>query len=53
MFKLIHNLASPAKRGDKSYGDLVKLLMEHYRPTSSETVQQLSFIVIPGSLGNW
>ena len=43
VFKLIHNLASPAKPGDKSYGDLVKLLTEHYRPTPSETVQRFKF----------
>ena len=43
MFKLIHNLASPAKPGDKSYRALVKLLTEHYRPTPSQTVQRFKF----------
>ena len=43
VFKLIHNLASPAKPGDKSYRALVKLLTEHYRPTPSETVQRFKF----------
>ena len=43
VFKLIHNLASPAKPGDKSCGDLVKLLTEHYRPTPSETFQRFKF----------
>lgn len=33
VFKLIHTLVSPAKPGDTSYGDLVKLLTEHYRST--------------------
>ena len=43
VFKLIHNLASPAKPGDKSYRALVKLLTEHYRPTPSQTVQRFKF----------
>ena len=43
VFKLIHNLASPAKPGDKSCGDSVKLLTEHYRPTPSETFQRFKF----------
>ena len=43
VFKLIPNLASPVKPGDKSYGDSVKLLTEHYRPTPSETFQRFKF----------
>ena len=35
VFKLIRNLVSPAKPGEKSYEDLVKLLTEHYKPTLS------------------
>ena len=40
--KLIRNLASPAKPGDKSYDELVKLLMEHYKPSLSKTVNSIS-----------
>lgn len=39
-FKLIHILVSPAKPRDKSYDDLLKLLVEHNKITALETVQQ-------------
>ena len=43
VFKLIRNLVPPAKPGEKSYEDLVKLLTEHYKPTLSERVQWFKF----------
>ena len=41
-FKLIHILVSPAKPRDKSYDDLLKLLVEHNKITALETVQQFN-----------
>lgn len=34
---------SPAKPGEKSYDELVKILKEHFNPTPSETVQRSRF----------
>ena len=36
-------LASPAKPTDKTYGELVKKLTEHYSPTPSEVMQRFRF----------
>ena len=43
VFKLLRNLVSPAKPGEKTYEDLVQLLTEHYKPIPSETVQRYKF----------
>ncbi len=42
-YTLVRNLVSPAKPGDKSYVELVALLMDHFNPTPSETVQRFKF----------
>ena len=40
---LVRNIVSPAKPGEKSYDELVKVLKEHFNPTLSETVQLSQF----------
>lgn len=40
--KLLRSFIAPANLEEKSYKDLMKVLMEHFQPTSSETMQ--SFI---------
>ena len=42
-YKLLHNLLSPAKPGDKTYQELVATLTKHYSPTPSEMVQRFKF----------
>ena len=42
-YALARNLVAPEKPGDKSYDDLVALLMTHFNPTPSETVQRFKF----------
>ena len=42
-YALVRNLVSPAKPGEKSYDELVKILKEHFNPTPSETVQRSRF----------
>ena len=39
-FKLLRNLLTPDKPGDKSYADLVKVLTDHFSPKPSEIVQR-------------
>ena len=39
MYRLIKNLVSPAKPGEKSFDQLVEILSGHYNPTPSETIQ--------------
>ena len=41
--KLLRNLVSPVKPGEKTYNAVVKVLTEHYQPTPSETVQRYRF----------
>jgi len=42
-YKLLCNLVSPAKPGDKSYEELVHVMTEHHNPTPSEIVQRYKF----------
>ncbi|KAJ8039789.1 hypothetical protein HOLleu_13900 [Holothuria leucospilota] len=42
-YKLLRNLASPEKPGDKTYKDLVEIMGKHQNPTPSETVQRCEF----------
>ena len=42
-YKLLRSLISPAKPTDKTYGELVKKLTEHYSPTPSEVMQRFRF----------
>ena len=42
-YRLLHNLISPAKPGDKTYQELVTTLTKHFNPTPSETVQRFKF----------
>ncbi|KAG7459264.1 hypothetical protein JOB18_021102 [Solea senegalensis] len=39
----MRNLVSPAKPGDKSFDELVKLLKDHYNHKPSEIVQRYRF----------
>ena len=39
--KSMSDLLAPAKPGEKSYQELVKLIQNHLAPTSSEIVQRL------------
>ena len=48
-FKLLRNLLTPDKQGDKSYAELVKRLTGHFSPKPSEIVQRLNFTAIQGS----
>ena len=43
MYTLVRNLVLPDKLGDKSYGELVDAIKNHYNPTPSETVQRSKF----------
>ena len=50
-FKLLRNLITPNKPGDKSYEDLVKVLKDHFSPKQSEIVQRSKFysrLRVPG-----
>ena len=42
-YKLLWNLLTPAKPGDKSYKELVEVLAKHYSPTPAESVQRYKF----------
>ena len=42
-YKLLRNLVSPEKPGEKSFTELVKLLSDHFNPTLSEIVQRFKF----------
>ena len=42
-YKLLSDLLSPDKPGDKSYTDLVKVLTDHFNPTPSEIVERFKF----------
>ena len=42
-FKLLRNLTTPHKPGDKLYADLVKVLTDHFSSKQSEMVQRLKF----------
>ena len=46
-YALVRNLVSPAKPGEKSYDELVKILKEHYRRKQSSV---LDFMAASGSL---
>ena len=37
-FKLLWNLITPAKPGDKTYAELVEVLTDHFSPKQSEIV---------------
>ena len=39
-YTLVRNLVSPAKPGEKSYDELVRVLKDHFNPTPSETIQR-------------
>ena len=42
-FKLLRNLITPDKPGDKTYDKLVKALTDHFSPKQSEIVQWSKF----------
>ncbi|KAK0149179.1 hypothetical protein N1851_010298 [Merluccius polli] len=42
-YSLMRNLVSPAKPGDKTFDELVKLLKDHFNPKPSEIVQRFKF----------
>ena len=42
-FKLLRNLLTPEKPGDKPYADLVKVLTDHFSLKPSEIVQRAKF----------
>jgi len=42
-YKLMCNLISPNKPGDKSFGELVEVMTKHFCPPPSEIVQQYKF----------
>ena len=42
-YKLLRSLVAPAKPGDKTYEELVKLLGAHFNPPPSEIVQRFKF----------
>ena len=42
-FKLLRNLLTPAKPGEKLYTELVKVLTDHFSPKQSEIVQRSKF----------
>ena len=42
-YKLLRSLVAPAKPGDKTYEELVKLLSAHFNPPPSEIVQRFKF----------
>ena len=39
-YKLLHNLISPSKPGDKSYAELTAALRKHFHPTPSVIVER-------------
>ena len=42
-YKILRNLVSPAKPGDKSFAELVEALSKHFNPTPSEIVERFKF----------
>ena len=42
-YKLLRNLVSPQKPGDKTYRELVDIMKKHHNPTPSETVERHKF----------
>ena len=42
-YKLLSSLLAPAPPGEKDFGELVKVLKEHYSPLPSEIVQRYRF----------
>ena len=42
-YKLLRSVVAPAKPGDKTYEELVKLLSAHFNPPPSEIVQPFKF----------
>ena len=42
-YRLIRNLVAPAKPTDKSLGDIVELVRDHYTPKPSAIVQRFRF----------
>ena len=42
-YKILRNLFSPAKPGEKSYADLVDTLSKHFKPAPSEIVERFRF----------
>ena len=42
-FKLLRNLITPAKPGEKSYTELVAVLTDHFSSKQSEIVQRSKF----------
>ena len=51
-YKILQNLVSPVKSGDKSFVELVEALSKHFNPNSSEIVERLSSTVVFGSQEN-
>ena len=45
-YKLLGDLLAPAKPGDKSYGELVEVVMNHCNPTLPKTVEMFKFIQV-------
>ena len=42
-YKVLHNLVSPVKPGEKTFDELVEALSKHYNPAPSEIVQRCKF----------
>ncbi|KAJ8046092.1 hypothetical protein HOLleu_09270 [Holothuria leucospilota] len=42
-YKLLRNLLSPVKPGEKKFKELVEVMARHLNPTPSEIVQQFKF----------
>ena len=42
-YKLLRNLLTPVKPGDKLYKELVEVLATHYTPTPAESIQRYKF----------
>ena len=43
VYKLLGSMVAPGKLGDKSYADLVKLMLDHHNPKTFEIVQRYKF----------
>ena len=50
-YKLLWNLITPAKPGDKTYAEMVEVLTDHFNPKQSEIVQRSKFYSHPGKPG--
>ena len=42
-YKLLGSLIAPAKPGEKTYKELVKVMMQHHNPPPSEIIQRYKF----------